>query len=442
MKKNYTKILTSLCGVLLCISTIAQQNVGVGTTTPDVSAIMDMVATDKGVLVPRTDTNTVYASFATPATGLLIYQTTDDTFYYFNGTQWLPMGKTTQGPPGQDGADGADGQDGIDGIDGNTILNGVVDPTTEGKDGDFYINTATDSIFGPKVAGTWPTPGTPMRGQDGVDGLDGVPGDKGDQGDPGPVGCATANMVIKSNGTTAVCSQIFDDATNVGIGTTTPGAKLDVVGTGGSTVDFRVNGRMRSNNDNGGLWVASDRFFGGHTTDKAGIYNNGAWRLTVQSDGNVGIGTNSPSYHLHVVGRLKTDGIDETSDKRFKKNIASLENPLELIAKIRGVKYEWRQDEFPQRKWEDGFQIGVIAQEVEAVIPEVVSTDNEGYKAVNYSHLVPVLIEAIKELKLQVENSTTQINELKAENGSQTLLIKQLLDEKTENSILESQMKK
>jgi hypothetical protein len=93
---------------------------------------------------------------------------------------------------------------------------------------------------------------------------------------------------------------------NVGIGTTNPGAKLEVVGGGGVTVDLIVNGRLRSNNNDGGLWVASDRFVGGHSTNKIGFWNNNAWRLTVQSDGNVGIGTDNPGAKLEVNGSIKS----------------------------------------------------------------------------------------------------------------------------------------
>lgn len=73
------------------------------------------------------------------------------------------------------GAAGADGNDGIDGTDGNTILFGVVNPTTEGINGNFYINTATSVFFGPKAAGVWPT-GVPLIGADGVDGNNGTDG--------------------------------------------------------------------------------------------------------------------------------------------------------------------------------------------------------------------------------------------------------------------------
>ena len=71
-----------------------------------------------------------------------------------------------QGPQGIQGPAGTDGIDGLDGTDGRTILSGVVDPTTEGVDGDFYLNTATSVLFGPKNV-TWPT-GVSLVGPDGT----------------------------------------------------------------------------------------------------------------------------------------------------------------------------------------------------------------------------------------------------------------------------------
>lgn len=70
-----------------------------------------------------------------------------------------PTGATgAAGSNGTNGTNGTDGADGADGIDGKTLLNGVVAPTTEGVDGDFYINTATDEIYGPKTGGAWGSP--------------------------------------------------------------------------------------------------------------------------------------------------------------------------------------------------------------------------------------------------------------------------------------------
>ncbi len=82
------------------------------------------------------------------------------------------MFRGPQGPQGIQGPAGTDGIDGLDGADGRTILSGTVDPTTEGVDGDFYLNTATSVLFGPKNV-TWPT-GVSLVGPAGADGADGA----------------------------------------------------------------------------------------------------------------------------------------------------------------------------------------------------------------------------------------------------------------------------
>jgi integrin beta 8 len=111
-----------------------------------------------------------------------------------------PQGETgltgpegAQGPQGQQGETGPAGEDGAD---GRTILSGTVDPTTEGVDGDFYINTATSTLFGPKN-GTWPT-GVSLVGPAGADGEDGTDGTNG-QGVP--TGGTTGQVLAKSSAT-------------------------------------------------------------------------------------------------------------------------------------------------------------------------------------------------------------------------------------------------
>jgi len=88
------------------------------------------------------------------------------------GPQGIQGPEGPQGPQGIQGPAGADGIDGIDGTDGRTILSGTVNPTTEGVDGDFYINTATSTLFGPKNV-TWPT-GVSLVGPAGTNGEDGA----------------------------------------------------------------------------------------------------------------------------------------------------------------------------------------------------------------------------------------------------------------------------
>ncbi|WP_310391211.1 tail fiber domain-containing protein [Hymenobacter sp.] len=116
---------------------------------------------------------------------------------------------------------------------------------------------------------------------------------------------------------------------------------------------------------------------------------------------NVGIGTTAPTYTLDVNGNIRCYLLVQTSDARLKQGIRPLAGALAGVGRLRGVRYTFRQAEFKDRKLPAGEQLGLLAQEVEQVYPELVSTDEQGYKAVNYAQLAPVLIEAIKELKAE-----------------------------------------
>lgn len=132
--------------------------------------------------------------------------------------------------------------------------------------------------------------------------------------------------------------------------------------------------------------------------------------LVIRQDNRVGIGTTAPGYQLHVVGKIKSDGITETSDERLKKNIQTIDNALEKLLSLNGVTYNWRTDEFPQFKLSEGTELGVIAQDIQKIFPEVVNTDDEGYLSVEYSHLVPVLIEAIKAQQLIIDDYKSKLD--------------------------------
>lgn len=117
---------------------------------------------------------------------------------------------------------------------------------------------------------------------------------------------------------------------NVGLGVDAPEAKLHIEGQGGTNIDLLVNGRLKSNNNDGGLWVSSDRFVGGMGTNKIGFFNNNAWRLIVQNDGNIGIGTDSPSAKLHINGSL-TCGNLNAGIAQFTR-IKSIEGEFALVS--------------------------------------------------------------------------------------------------------------
>ena len=103
-----------------------------------------------------------------------------------------------------------------------------------------------------------------------------------------------------------------------------------------------------------------------------------------------------------------------SSDIRFKENITPIENALEKISKISGNTYDWKEENKAEHGYE-GNDVGVIAQEIEAVLPQLVQTRENGYKAVKYDKLVALLIEGIKEQQSHIEELTNRINKL--ENG-------------------------
>jgi hypothetical protein len=120
--------------------------------------------------------------------------------------------------------------------------------------------------------------------------------------------------------------------------------------------------------------------------------------------GNVGIGTTAPTYKLEVVGEVGSNGYFTRSDVELKTDIKEIENALEKILKIRGVSFQWKDN------GEKG--IGLIAQELEKVFPELVKTDNSGKKSIDYGRLTAVLIEAIKEQQKEIDSLKTEIEKL------------------------------
>jgi hypothetical protein len=212
---------------------------------------------------------------------------------------------------------------------------------------------------------------------------------------------------------------------NVGIGTTNPGYKLDVVsegrfgtgakviiGTDGSYSGYGVVGF-------GGISNGSNRIFG-YDGSIDGLYiaaatNKGiqfwtdgtATRMVIRYDGNVGIGTVTPSYLLDVNGTARVTTLIETSALKYKTNIQPLEPQLSKVTQLEPVTFDWLDK--PQTKT----NIGLIADEVEKIYPEFVSKTEDGeIEGIEYSKLTTVLIQSIKELKEIVDQQQAQINKL------------------------------
>jgi len=103
-----------------------------------------------------------------------------------------------------------------------------------------------------------------------------------------------------------------------------------------------------------------------------------------------------------------------SSDQRLKKNITTLDGALDKVLKLRGVSFEWKKVEGRMSHPQKGIQIGVVAQEVEAVVPELVKTDAEGYKSVAYANITALLIEAVKAQQTTIDAQHAQMEELRS----------------------------
>ena len=104
-----------------------------------------------------------------------------------------------------------------------------------------------------------------------------------------------------------------------------------------------------------------------------------------------------------------------SSDVALKENIVNIPDPLEALKKLNGVLFDWKKDYIDSRGGEDGYfvrkkDVGVIAQEVEKVLPEAVAQREDGIKAVKYDRLTCLLIEAVKKLSEKVETLSKEKN--------------------------------
>jgi len=135
---------------------------------------------------------------------------------------------------------------------------------------------------------------------------------------------------------------------------------------------------------------------GGVIAPKFTDYNNGSFYLDPSSTGT----------SLNVAGDVVAYA---SSDIRFKNNVLPITNALDKINKIGGYTFEWNEKSHKETGKKD---IGVIAQEVEDILPEIVDTRDNGYKAVDYSKLTALLIQSVKEQQVIIDNLKSRIETL------------------------------
>ncbi|MES2764116.1 MAG: tail fiber domain-containing protein [Bacteroidota bacterium] len=386
MKKS-TIFLFILC---LPVAFLKAQNVAINATgaAPAASAMLDVATPSLGILVPRVALTAINAAgpITLPATSLLVYNTAtagagatavSPGFYYWDGAKWVSFG-------GQNGRDWS--------LTGNP---GTVAGTN-------FLGT-TDAI----------------------------------------------DLVIKTNNTERMR---FLSGGSIGIGTTVPNYALEMrLGVASNYIasfeNTTASGSGLLGYNNAGLSNA----LGGVTNISSGI---GVYGVHLPNTGNgIGVyGTSNSSNTLGVRGSIPTagawlgyggyfsgglgyaNGLYNLSDSRVKSNVVKIENAIEKLKKIEGVTYKYNAKDYPYIAGGDTrTYLGFIAQNVYEVFPEAVAqkaipvsgeemhgtntnsekTKYETFNVVDYTAIVPVLVEAIKEQQKQIEELKSEVQKLK-----------------------------
>jgi hypothetical protein len=171
-----------------------------------------------------------------------------------------------------------------------------------------------------------------------------------------------------------------------------------------NTLNFLNTGAVLFATGKEALWFNGTYYSWGF----GGNYNYFAKPVTIGS-------TSSPAYMLYVNGNAWSTGSWGGSDIRWKKDLQPLDNLIPEILQLGGYRFNWRKEEFPEMNFDGTTQIGLVAQEVEKVFPELVKTDTHGYKAVSYEKLSVILLEGIKEQEKKIDSIIKQNDELRSD---------------------------
>ncbi len=434
--------------------------VGIGTTTPNASSLLEIKSTNKGLLIPRM-TQTQRNAIASPAKGLLIYQTDNTSgFYYYSGSIWKALAASSTGA-----------NTSLSNLSSTTAINtsmlpganGIVDlgsSTLKWRNAylkgylNAYVVAASSGGDLAAIQGTSTT-------NYGVYGSSGYLGVYGTGTHYGVYGFSTDSIgtVGASTGTNSNSYGVLGYNPN----------NIGVFGNGGANGVYGV-----SDNGNGvyGLTASGNGVYGYSNAGNGlgnGVYGQcdvggaGVRGEALDGDGVHGFGwigvygttsNNERSYAGYFVGSVYSTINYQTSDGTLKQNIRDFSSAMTIINKLHPTQYEFRQDgNYGLMNLPAGSHYGLIAQDVEKVLPNLIKetqfdpamgaprkpgeksitsdsakSDVINFKALNYTELIPIIIKGMQELSkqndsLKNENALqqkinadlqNQINELKA----------------------------
>jgi polyhydroxyalkanoate synthesis regulator phasin len=464
MKKIF--LITVVCSMYSLL--IVAQSVGINNTTPHPSAILDIKSNTKGLLIPRM-TSAERIAIATPAEGLLVYDTETLNVWVYKDAGWSEI-KTNAGA-----STNFWDTDGINIYNNNT---GNVGIGTSNPSSKFTLQT-------PINTGGWKH----------VGGSDSIIVSEGIGGVSAAIGTST-NHIFRLNSGGLGRMHIYPNG-NVTVGDNNAPAtdKFTVQSEGFGLTHTNTNGTVTV-----GTWIGN---FGGATGGWIGtksnhafnfFANNGGALMTILPNGNVGIGTVNPTYKLSVIsdlgatiyslnngngigisgesnngdgiagrsinrvgitaysansnglyaftdnpgysagyfnGNVYTTGVYAGSDQKLKQNIKDFSSAMNIINELHPKQYDYRHDgNYKLMNLPQGNHYGLIAQDVEKILPNLVknskfetrdakahatkadmeNSETIDFKTLNYTGLIPIIIKGMQEQQVIIDNQQKQID--------------------------------
>ncbi len=450
MKKILLKSIAFVCVCLLANENMKAQNVAINASgaAPNASAMLDITSTTTGLLIPRM-TSAQRTAIGAPATGLLVYDTTTGSFWYYNGTIWIQILNTNTGWSTTGNA-------------GTVVATNFLG-TTDAVD--FAIrtnNTERMRILSGGNVGIGMVPGVKLdvtgAGSGTIDfRVNGriQTGDAGGNGgmwlsnaSDGFIGNNGGNIGFWTNGAGWNAFQIVKATGQVAVNTTTPIAGDLFSSFGNAAQPYAINGYTTGN----GVAV-----YGYRNTGTTGTWGSiqGELITTAPNNSNGVSGLVNNTNHRGVTGQKPVGGAQwgglflndlgytgffgAASDERFKKDITKIDDALEKLLKLKTYKYHYTEPELGGDKI---FYYGFMAQDVEILFPDLVQEKDftpsqaksfyNGYdknlklKAVSTISLIPILTKALQEQQEIIESQKQELENLKTQTSDLLIRIEKL----------------
>ena len=444
MKKSYL-----LAGLALLATSTGFTQTKIGATgAPDPSAMLEVTAgtaNNKGLLMPRMTTAQRNA-ITSPASGLMIYNTTTNQAQVNTGTPaapiWTVATVTTPGwnITGNTGTTPATNFIGTADSQSLVIRTNNTEKLRVTPDGNVGIGNAAPNVK-LQITDTGNVTmliGTPNgnRGRialgNGNHGLVRNLLSSGGEANDIALYTTAGNSVgaslylvsdpTGSNDSLPLNQFVLKENGNVGIGTGDPHNLLDLGTTIGSSITDPAGKKLALTNNPTGNNFYGLGISGSTLQFHAGSGTNGAPFMVLVSNGSVGIGIDVPAYKLDVAGDInasgsvRSNGVALTSDARLKRNITNTQHGLSTVMSLRPVEYE-KKNSIKEIEY-NRHEIGFIAQEIAKVLPSLVTEgkDSDKILAVSYTELIPVLTKAIQEQQFQIEALKAKNEQLEAAN--------------------------